>query len=233
MSRTTFGGSIATAAYALALAAYVATNLDAVISLKPNELGDFLAGTFGPLAFFWLICGYLQQGVELKQNTEALRLQVEELRNSVEHQRELADVAREQLKSDAEELAHRRERARRDALPVFDAVIAWNFDGIMNATFVRMTITNTGNFVRDVSIHVPMVMENFEPAIVRHWEIGAEHLFAWDVPADRNPVPFEMTLGFVDQLGNHGAATMQVTYEAIQTDRYPHFIASVVVLNQA
>ncbi|VTX66414.1 hypothetical protein [Acinetobacter ursingii] len=25
-----------------------------------NELGDFLAGVFAPIAFFWLILGYMQ-----------------------------------------------------------------------------------------------------------------------------------------------------------------------------
>jgi hypothetical protein len=46
---------------------------------QPNELGDFAAGFFAPLAFMWLIFGYFLQktqldiqGQELKQNTEAL-----------------------------------------------------------------------------------------------------------------------------------------------------------------
>lgn len=37
-----------------------------------NELGDFLAGIFAPIAFFWLILGYIQQGKQLDQNTRAL-----------------------------------------------------------------------------------------------------------------------------------------------------------------
>lgn len=45
-----------------------------------NELGDFLAGSFSPLAFLWLVLGYLQQQEELQQNTEALRLQAAELK---------------------------------------------------------------------------------------------------------------------------------------------------------
>lgn len=54
--------------------------------LQLNEKGDFLAGIFSPLAFLWLVFGYLQQGKELKQNTEALRLQAEELSNLVKEQ---------------------------------------------------------------------------------------------------------------------------------------------------
>lgn len=47
-----------------------------------NELGDFLAGAFSPLAFLFLYLGYKQQGKELRQNTKALNMQAEELRIS-------------------------------------------------------------------------------------------------------------------------------------------------------
>lgn len=40
-----------------------------------NELGDFLAGVFAPIAFFWLIMGYVQQGKQLEQNIEAIEQQ--------------------------------------------------------------------------------------------------------------------------------------------------------------
>lgn len=59
-------------------------NFDELKTLKLNEKGDFLAGIFSPLAFLWLVYGYLQQGQELKQNTKALKMQAEELRISNE-----------------------------------------------------------------------------------------------------------------------------------------------------
>lgn len=65
-----------------------------------NEFGDFLAGAFSPVAFLWLVLGYLQQQKELQQNTKALELQAEELRNSVEQYKEMVSVAKEQLISD-------------------------------------------------------------------------------------------------------------------------------------
>ncbi len=40
-----------------------------------NELGDFLAGVFAPVAFFWLILGYIQQGKQLNQSINALEQQ--------------------------------------------------------------------------------------------------------------------------------------------------------------
>lgn len=63
--------------------------------LKPNEWGDFFAGMFAPLAFLWLVLGYLQQGEELRLSSDALKLQAEELKNSVEQQRELVEVTRQ------------------------------------------------------------------------------------------------------------------------------------------
>lgn len=65
--------------------------------LTSNELGDFLSGSFAPLAFFILIMGYIQQGEELQQNTAALQLQADELRNSVEQQKLLLETAKEEL----------------------------------------------------------------------------------------------------------------------------------------
>lgn len=47
--------------------------------LELHEKGDFLAGLFAPLAFFWLVLGFIQQGQELK-------LQIKELNESVKAQ---------------------------------------------------------------------------------------------------------------------------------------------------
>ncbi|MDY6467680.1 hypothetical protein SKM57_03640 [Acinetobacter faecalis] len=41
-----------------------------------NELGDFLAGVFAPVAFLWLIYGYFQ-------NSEALQAQIDEMSERV------------------------------------------------------------------------------------------------------------------------------------------------------
>lgn len=70
------------------LACNLVINVEDVKALKLNEKGDFLAGIFSPLAFLWLVYGYLQQGQELKQNTKALTMQAEELRISNESLRQ-------------------------------------------------------------------------------------------------------------------------------------------------
>ncbi|MBT5029450.1 MAG: hypothetical protein HOM97_13735 [Nitrospina sp.] len=47
-------------------------------SLELNNLGDYLAGTFAPLAVLWFIIGYFQQGKELQLQRQELALQRQE-----------------------------------------------------------------------------------------------------------------------------------------------------------
>jgi len=70
--------------------------------LQANEWGDLFGGLFAPVAFFWLVLGFIQQGRELQLSTQMLRLQAEELRQSVEQQRELVEVSRRTADSGVE-----------------------------------------------------------------------------------------------------------------------------------
>ncbi|GAB3044682.1 hypothetical protein GCM10027155_07170 [Acinetobacter apis] len=69
---------------------------------KLNEWGDYLAGAFSPLAFFWLIMGYLQQGKELKNSIEEQRNSVEEQKNIGKHQENQVKILQEQLQKNLE-----------------------------------------------------------------------------------------------------------------------------------
>ena len=55
-----------------------------------NELGDFLAGVFGPVAILWLILGFWQQ-------SHGLQLQGKELQNSVEQLTNQSKIFAKQL----------------------------------------------------------------------------------------------------------------------------------------
>ena len=75
------------------------------LPIELNALGDFLAGIFAPVAFFWLILGYVQQGKQLDQNTKALeqqekalQLQIDEMRSGIRQQGELTRLQLEQLR---------------------------------------------------------------------------------------------------------------------------------------
>jgi len=76
---------------------------DGVPGLQLDQWGDLAGGAFAPLAFLWLVVGYLQQGEELRDNVralhlqeEALRLQVQELKESVQQQTAVATAAARQ-----------------------------------------------------------------------------------------------------------------------------------------
>lgn len=90
-------GSILSVAYSLIWLVYGLLNHELILRLDPNEFAEFLAGMFAPLAFLWLVLGFLQQGEELRNSNDALRLQEEELHRLVDQQAEMVTVTRDQL----------------------------------------------------------------------------------------------------------------------------------------
>lgn len=66
-------------------------------TLEPNAWGDFLAGAFGPLALAWIVLGFFLQGKELGNSVEQIRLQTEELTQSVDAQKQMAEAASSDL----------------------------------------------------------------------------------------------------------------------------------------
>ncbi|MGO4011570.1 hypothetical protein [Pseudomonas sp. ITP1] len=89
-----------------------------LLSMGLNEVGDFLAGAFGPVAILWLVLGYFQQGIELRQGTAALNFQGEELRNAVEQQRLLATVSLKTLEHEREARLEEAVRYRQSLRPI-------------------------------------------------------------------------------------------------------------------
>ncbi|VVO40217.1 hypothetical protein PS712_05781 [Pseudomonas fluorescens] len=88
-----------TIAYLAVIGWWVSTKWTSFLALELNSLGDFLAGAFGPIAFLWLVLGFLQQGRELRLTTEALNHQVVELSETVKQQTRMAEAATEQMNS--------------------------------------------------------------------------------------------------------------------------------------
>lgn len=108
-------GAAVTYIYLVVIAAMIWGRSGQLLTMPLNELGDFLAGAFGPVAFLWLVLGFLQQGDELRQGTEALKLQATELKNSVEQQSIMAKAAITQMAAQEIELEHK-ERQRQLSL---------------------------------------------------------------------------------------------------------------------
>lgn len=92
-------GWVITFIYLLVVGMLVYLKRSTLDTLGLNEIGDFLAGVFGPVAFLWLVLGYLQQGRELKLSSEALRAQADELRESVQQQSALVKAQNASLQN--------------------------------------------------------------------------------------------------------------------------------------
>ena len=114
-----------------------------------NGIGDFLAGAFAPMAFFWLVRGFYQQGEGLRQNSialsmqadelktssEALLMQVKEMQASVDQQKQMAELQQMEI-----------EERHNAVYPIVDVVTGINSrtNGEIEISF---TIRNTENLV--------------------------------------------------------------------------------------
>lgn len=86
-------GIVLSVVYAVFAWWLVGDRIQTLQTMGLNEVGDFLAGAFGPVAILWLVLGFFQQGIELRQGTKALLLQANELQSSVEQQKEMVGIS--------------------------------------------------------------------------------------------------------------------------------------------
>lgn len=119
MSKLGWFGVIATILYILAFACIQFEKLQDLHVLGLNEFGDFLAGALGPIGIFWLVLGFFQQGAELRNSINALDLQTQELRQSVEQQRELASATNKQLDLQYRQFARTTQELTKSRTPKF------------------------------------------------------------------------------------------------------------------
>ncbi|MDH2077201.1 hypothetical protein [Pseudomonas atacamensis] len=84
--------------YALFMYWAVGEKISNLKTMDLNAVGDFMAGVFSPLAFLWLVLGFVQQGLELRISSDALNLQAKELKASVKQQTELAIATKKSLR---------------------------------------------------------------------------------------------------------------------------------------
>lgn len=151
-------GAIGTAVYLLVIFTKVFLNFDAFQALKLNELGDFLAGAFGPVAFFWLVLGFLQQGRELRLSTDALQIQAQELRNSVEQQSIMAAAATQQIEAHKATMLLQELERERAISPKLTSIPGSRRGGGDSNIYTSIQINNSGEEARDLVV-------SFEPSI--------------------------------------------------------------------
>lgn len=89
-----------------------------------NELGDFLAGVFTPVAFGWLIYGYFLQRNELRLQREELHFQRNELRLQHEELKGTRETLGVQVKMMREQAAADRNWRKKQAESDLDRNLA-------------------------------------------------------------------------------------------------------------
>lgn len=175
---------------------------DEFSGMEPNEVGDFLAGVVGPLALLWLILGYFQQGEELKQSTEALRLQAEELRNSVSQQQALVEVTKKQAEAQMEAFRREREEQRRALSPLF--VLNQNGGYARgNMQTYSLRLQNHGATVTEFIVAVEGRQDLPAPITATVFAHGAERTFSF-TGAIENRDPVTVRITFLDGGGQRG-----------------------------
>lgn len=95
-SRTVYGVA-ATLVWLATAAALLYVKRDSLCTLKVNEWGDFFAGAVAPIAFLWLVLGYMQQGDELRTSSAELKKQANALIETSAAQRALVETERERI----------------------------------------------------------------------------------------------------------------------------------------
>src|SRR3990167_9501744 len=104
-------GGVLTVLYLVMLAIYCVDRWAEIRAMPPNNIGDFFAGAFSPMAFAWLVLGFVQQGIELRQNSAALILQAEELRSAATHAGAMVELQRKEFELRIQELEEVRQKA--------------------------------------------------------------------------------------------------------------------------
>ena len=127
-------GAAATLTYLVGMTVLTWGRIGSLGEMPLNEVGDFLAGAFGPVAFLWLVLGFLQQGYEL-------RMQATELKNSVEQHKEMVKTTKQE-----------RDRALK-ALFAFDVLGSLIHSRTEKWVRRQVTVRNEGKKALNVVLH--------------------------------------------------------------------------------
>lgn len=187
------GVSVAWLAIGICLMAFVGNWSGGI---KPNEWGDVFAGMAAPMAFLWLVLGFIQQGQELKLSTDALKLQAAELKNAVEQHRQLVEVSREQVEASLRREREEHRLRRLNSQPAFALYQAGITPSHLRIRY-DIGLRNEGGQATNVNVSV----EGFEIArstfpVVRP---GAEVTIRLSRPADPEAPPTNIHITYLDQ----------------------------------
>ena len=173
-------------------------------SIDLNNLGDFLAGVFGPLTIFWLILSFVLQKRELSQNTQALELQAEELRKSVEQHTQLVETTKEQLQVERMMLEQELVRREIELKPKFVVQnSSWTMKGGGDTRINYLfQFKNAGAHANELSISTDSEIPSFNNFYKPY--VGPNDILdiKWSAePASEAPDEIVVTLDFMDLSG--------------------------------
>ncbi|MFK3768131.1 hypothetical protein [Pseudomonas putida] len=154
---TEIGGAL-TLVYLVGITALTWGRIGTLGAMPLNEVGDFLAGAFGPVAFLWLVLGFLQQGDELRMSTEALKDQAVQLAHSVQHQLDLAEATKKQSEVELTKLQMEQDKLDKALRANFSIHVISSGNEPEAMTMNKIRIWNEGAKVSDLAL-------SFDPPI--------------------------------------------------------------------
>ncbi|MEA1071083.1 hypothetical protein [Sphingomonas sp. LY160] len=205
-------GLLITASYLLA-ALYLTDWGDDLILMELDKLSTFVSGVFAPLAFLWLVLGFLQQGDELRYSAEALWVQSHELSNSVEQQRQLVEAQREAIAFERERLEEERRDLKRRAQPNLFFELGMTSNEALK-TIQHIRLVNRGATCTDLNL-------NFEGQVYSAalFEKGEINTFVVETPTGAVREIREYVASFLDGLGEYEEQILTLLAEKGEEDR--------------
>lgn len=145
-----------------------------LVDLDLNEIGDFLAGVFAPLGFFWLVAGFYQQGkgleqnstalklqaIELEKTTQALELQVQEMKLALVQQTALSETTKQDLELSKQAFEHQIKTQHINMQPFFHITAHDLNNAGENIPFI-FEFSNSRTVCREVGIYCKCDGQNY------------------------------------------------------------------------
>ncbi len=203
--RLFIAGLAASTTYVVGMSVYAWRVWGNMLHMSPDEFATFLSGVFAPLAFLWLVLGFRQQGDELQNSARALWLQGEELRNSVEQQRQLVEVTREQLSAEYAARVREEEEADRVAQP---QLLLTGVGGSYSGPKRTLTpqLSNAGPTCTDMQVIIDgviMTSANLFPE-------GASMPLRFEYNSPEEVQPLSVMVKYTDRRGNRRSQSFEV-----------------------
>jgi hypothetical protein len=185
-------GGAFTLVYSVGIAALTWGRIGTLGDMPLNEVGDFLAGAFGPVAFLWLVLGFLQQGYEL-------RMQATELKNSVEQHKEMVKTTKQE-----------RDRALK-ALFTFNVLDSFIHSPTDKWVRRKVTVRNEGKKALNVVFHSDQNLNDGESIELGDLPEGNKINVPFEYPLTECTTTGEFWIEYDDAVGDRRKETFGYT----------------------